>query len=388
MLLNKNILAIGIVFLFILSVLTPITFGYNVKISDAIEQPSTLSRGKTLYVGGSGDGNYTKIQDAIDNASKGDTVFVYDDSSPYYENIHVKSSINLVGEDRDTTIVDGGGVDDVFNVSAEYVSITGFSIQNSGISSYDAGIEIHSQYNTITDNTILNNEFGVLLEDSNSNTIVDNIISNNELSLILGLYSSNNTITDNTISNNYAGIYLYDSSCNTITDNTILNNRFCVLLVDSNSNTIMGNTITNNEYGIYLEYSNSNTVTGNTISNNMDVGIELYRSNYNTIYHNNFINNGDSAYDECDNIWDDGKYGNYWSDYKEKYPDAKPRLLKPWMWNIPYKIPGRNNQDNCPLIEQWPKSKPRTIQKDIGSYSSYLLRFLEQFPMLRHLLRL
>ncbi len=43
--------------------------------------------GNIFYVGGSGFGNYTKIQDAIDNSSNGDTIFVYDDSSPYYENI-------------------------------------------------------------------------------------------------------------------------------------------------------------------------------------------------------------------------------------------------------------------------------------------------------------
>jgi hypothetical protein len=30
----------------------------------------------TLYVGGNGQGNYTRIQDAINNASYGDTVFV------------------------------------------------------------------------------------------------------------------------------------------------------------------------------------------------------------------------------------------------------------------------------------------------------------------------
>ena len=44
----------------------------------------SLSSGNTLYVGGSGEGNYSKIQDAINGASDGDTVFVYDDSSPYY----------------------------------------------------------------------------------------------------------------------------------------------------------------------------------------------------------------------------------------------------------------------------------------------------------------
>lgn len=43
--------------------------------------------GKTLYVGISRPGNYTKIQNVIDYASDGDTVFIYDDSSQYYENI-------------------------------------------------------------------------------------------------------------------------------------------------------------------------------------------------------------------------------------------------------------------------------------------------------------
>jgi hypothetical protein len=95
-----------------------------------------------------------------------------------------------------------------------------------------------------------------------------------------------------------------------------------------------------------------------------------------------------NAWDGYDNTWDDGKYGNYWGDYKEKYPFAMRSLLKPWMWNTPYEIPNMGNKDNCPLIEPWSKSKPRTIHKDIASYSSYLLRFLEQFPLLERLLSL
>ena len=62
-----------------------------------------------MYVGGSGPGNYTRIQSAIDYAFDGDTVFVYDDSSPYYENIEVKKSVYLIGENKDTTIINGGG---------------------------------------------------------------------------------------------------------------------------------------------------------------------------------------------------------------------------------------------------------------------------------------
>ncbi len=62
--------------------------------------------GNTLYVGGSGPDNYTSIQDAINNASNGDTIFVY--SGRYYEDIYIWKNINLIGEDRNTTIIELG----------------------------------------------------------------------------------------------------------------------------------------------------------------------------------------------------------------------------------------------------------------------------------------
>jgi len=69
--------------------------------------------GNVLYVGCSGSECYDTIQSAINDAQSGDTIFVYDDSSPYYENIVVAKSINLIGEDRETTIIYGIGNGDV-----------------------------------------------------------------------------------------------------------------------------------------------------------------------------------------------------------------------------------------------------------------------------------
>ena len=92
-----------------------------------------LSQGNTLYVGGFGPQNYTTIQAAIDNASDTDTVYVYDDSSPYYENIIINKQIQLIGENRDTTIIDGnetGG--HLIQITVNYVYLTGFTVQNSG----------------------------------------------------------------------------------------------------------------------------------------------------------------------------------------------------------------------------------------------------------------
>jgi hypothetical protein len=69
---KKILIAIGISFLFLGVYITP-----SVAIDSVRESSIPISTGKTLYVGGSGPGNYTKIQDAIDNASNGNIVFVY-----------------------------------------------------------------------------------------------------------------------------------------------------------------------------------------------------------------------------------------------------------------------------------------------------------------------
>jgi hypothetical protein len=61
----------GIVFLF----MTGSSFFVSAQL---VEPPVCMNNAQTLYVGGSGPGNFTKIQDAVDNASDGDTVFVYD----------------------------------------------------------------------------------------------------------------------------------------------------------------------------------------------------------------------------------------------------------------------------------------------------------------------
>ena len=72
---NKKIIGVIISFILISAIFIPSTLGNN---------PTFVN---TLYVGGTGPGNYTSIQSAIDDAINGDTVFVYDDSSPYNEQI-------------------------------------------------------------------------------------------------------------------------------------------------------------------------------------------------------------------------------------------------------------------------------------------------------------
>jgi len=63
--------------------------------------PSANAEPRTLVV----PDNYPTIKAALENAVDGDTVLVK--KGVYHENLKVNASISLVGEDRDTTIIDG-----------------------------------------------------------------------------------------------------------------------------------------------------------------------------------------------------------------------------------------------------------------------------------------
>lgn len=283
--------------------------------------------------------DYEKIQWAIGNASIGDTIYVR--VGTYYENVIVDKSVSLVGENKHSTIIDGNGIGTVMYITANDVSVTGFTIQGSGYGGWHSGIWVdHSSGNNISQNIVTNNQAGILLK-----------------------YSSDNNVTVNTaIFNSYDGICLYSSSDNTVAGNIASNSMYGIALTFfSGGNTVAGNDASNNEYGISLWYdSDSNRVTGNNISNN-DNGIYLFDSNFNLIFHNNFIDNTIQAYSgESTNVWDNNypSCGNYWSDYTDKDFFIGPGQNQPGsdgIWDHPYVIDDYN-QDRYPIMNLWTPS--------------------------------
>jgi len=240
------------------------------------EKSYPISRGTWLYVGGSGPGNYTRIQDAVDNASDGDTVYVYNDSSPYYENIVVNKSVHLIGEDRETTVIDGNWKEHVVFVSSDNASIEGFTIQNS--SNDCGGIKLCSNYSTIQRIILRNNYYGILLEDSSYNSIRNNTITMAEnTGIMLSFFSRYNLISGNIIHwFNNDGIELIGFSCNnTILENIIEDNLDKGVLIVSDGNILSYNMIRNNNYGISVVHNKNNIIVNNTIRNNLvGVGIQ------------------------------------------------------------------------------------------------------------------
>lgn len=252
------------------------------------------SNGDTLYVGGDGTGNYTKIQNAIDNASDGDTVFVYDDSSQYYENIIINKSIQLLGESKETTVINGNESGDVVTISSDHATISGFTIEDSGddYSNHDAGIKLLSNGNTITDTYITHNREGVYLSSSNSNNISNNSINYNRNAIRLHDASTHNRISGNAIitwSSSF-GVYIENSSDNNmIFQNTITNpDGWALYILESQGNNISDNTVMKSEYGISMVYSNDSIISNNFLKQNEYSGISLTGSRGNVISQNTF----------------------------------------------------------------------------------------------------
>jgi len=270
------------------------------------------------YVDGDGSGDFTKIQEAIDNVSDGDTIIVR--SGIYHENVIVDKSIFLFGENKTTTIINADGKNDVVYISANYVNVVGFTIINSGnnYGSPDAGIEVRSDFTIIFNNIIKNNLIGLYFYDSSNNNISGNtIINNNKGGIRISEYTYNNIIFENIISNNkYDGIALVGFKNNhkhRILKNSISNNSNGIYFAGSSENIILNNFIEDNLYvGINVGgISENNVVSWNNIYNNNLRGIYLEDCFNTKILFNNFIGNGANAlFGWChfDNQWD----FNYW----------------------------------------------------------------------------
>jgi len=330
---KKEIVAILICILLIVSSLVIV---YPIKALNV--------NGNTLYVGGNGSGNYTRIQNAIDNASHGDTIFVY--NGIYHESIVVDKSISLIGENKSKTIIDGKSR--VVKITYDNVTVSGFTIRNGS-----GGIKIFSNYNTISENIITNNKGnGIIITTSSNNEgcynlITRNIISDNGAEGIWCQGGSYNTISYNLIFNNWYGIYIgwYKCEGNKIYGNYITNNRLFGILMNSfyaSETIIESNSIEFNKEGIFIAVSEP----GSTLitKNNFIGNIVDARFGYLLIYY-------------IKKPFSDRWSNNYWGETGQSFkiihgelliPDIRPfytGIEIPWVvfdWNPaqePYDIP-------------------------------------------------
>ena len=291
--------------------------------------------------------DFPTIQEAINAATPGNIIFVK--AGIYRENVIVNKAVSLVGEDPATTIIDGGGVGTVVNITADNVRLTGFTIQNSSLEfGFYAGVYLRkAHYCNISENIIkTNGQIGIYLLGSSYNIISRNNITHNGNGIWLTAIQE--------------GYFVDFTLYNIIANNNITSNYYSLNLVYSSYNNVSGNNIAKSQYGVWIEDSVDNTFLENSIVENGFYGVYLtgYKSANNRFYHNSFINNSRHVYsDGCVSVWDNGyPYGgNYWSDYKGVDEKSGPNQDKPGSDGIgdtPYIIDS-NNVDNYPLMNPY-----------------------------------
>jgi len=258
--------------------------------------------------------DFNNIQDAVDGASNGDTIYVYD--GYYNESIEIYSPINLIGNGSDSTIIENETAEHIIYAWGDNINISGFTICGAVGSDWSIGIGLYltdGKYCNITENVFSRNDYGVDVH-SYCCIIQNNIFISNNINGT-NIFSGRTSVLDNEYYfNNVSGIsamgiYQCNISGNFITHYP--NQTFpylggyawgsgIVLQYGCDDSRINNNTVTNYKYGIVLFYSDS--------------------GDGNDIYHNAFIDNEYSAYSyNSFSTWDLGSTfgGNYWSDFDE-----------------------------------------------------------------------
>jgi hypothetical protein len=297
-----------------------------------------------------GPADFHTIQEAIDAASSGDTVFVK--AGTYNENITINKALTVTGENRDEVIItrDVELEMAIVDILAEDVTFSGFTVLGTRphlLSTVGINVCPHA---TIVNNKIISHAYYAVHSNGHS-YFSNNIIANNSE----GIYPSGyDVVAHNEFYNNFDGIW----------SKYILNNT-----------TIIDNKFYNNSAGIHVDFKafgENNSIVRNVFAHNKEaIRCALWPEQgpfHATIYHNDFINNSVGIYDSpppslvC--RWDDDypSGGNYWSNYKDVDLYSGPHQNETGsdgIWDHPYIIDA-DNKDNYPL------TKPYGGTHDIG----------------------
>ncbi|WP_410509796.1 NosD domain-containing protein [Methanosarcina hadiensis] len=195
----------------------------------------------TIYVDDDAPGTdpdtYSSIQEAVDSAAAGSTIIVRD--GWYYETVNVDKPLTIISEcGPESTVVQSDNPDDcVFYVTADSVTINGFSIIGAGkysngrLSNY--GIFLYNAHeNNICNNILTDNLHGIRLYGSSNNTIQSNYAISNADAGIYVSYSGNNTLYRNIAISNTCGIRLKGSGDNILRHNEMGNNEYNLVIID------------------------------------------------------------------------------------------------------------------------------------------------------------
>lgn len=216
--------------------------------------------------------------------------------------IVITRPVSLVAEAG--AILDGEGSRTVLLVQADDVTVTGFTIRNTGASQVEerAGIKVSGARRClILRNQFHNTAFGVYLEKTSDCVVRENVLHGSGATQsqngngIHAWSSQHVTVLDNDIAGHRDGIYFEFVNHGHVSNNRSLRNtRYGLHFMFSNESEYQGNTYRENGNGVAVMYSSKVGMRRNTFDRNLGgaaYGLLLKDINESTIADNAFTTN-------------------------------------------------------------------------------------------------
>jgi uncharacterized repeat protein (TIGR01451 family) len=209
--------------------------------------------------------------------------------------LDITDNLTITGAGADSTIIDGGGLDNVFQaIGAITVNFSGITIRDAGPKSGAAGtgtgILADQSTVNVTACALTDNPAGGITEKTGTVTVAGSTFSGNSANCIDSL-SGNVSVTGSTFSNNFDGI----TTEGTVTANNCTFSGNSIAGFDGIKDATANNCTFNNNGIDGIDGARDLTITNCTFSNNGNAGIDGARDL--TITNCTFINNGNDGID-------------------------------------------------------------------------------------------
>ena len=257
-------------------------------------EPPTPSNASTWQVAVDGSGQFTLIQEAIDQASSGDTILIKAGTYAEDVTVHSKEDLTIIGEGIDQVFITGekrvgslhigkwpygatnvtiqgltvsqhGGLGvGIFNGSGVYlkkIHVKGmvFSQQVQGVHIEDCiiedsettGVSFANSTGTLVGNRIHHHDHGIALGGRSEVTLRQNVMSDILFEAVMMTDQSKATVTQNTFVRNGGGLAFHDKAEAVVRGNIIGHSKVGLLFSSESQTTLAFNALYENQ-GNYL----------------------------------------------------------------------------------------------------------------------------------------
>ena len=254
--------------------------------------------GTTWVVAVDGTGQFMSIQEAIDQAHNGDTIFIKAGNYTEDVTVHSKERLKVVGEGMKKVFIAGLNRVGTLHIGkwpygATNVEISGMTIQQHG----GLGVGIFNGAGVTLRDIHVN---GLIFGQQVQRVRIENCIVGGSETTGMAFADSEATLVGNFIHDNDHGVSVGGTSKVELTHNVITQSLFeAVLVADKGKASLVQNTLVNNGGGVKFQDEASGEIRGNIISDSK-IGV-AYSSKTSVIRsHNAFHNN--KAHDQINGI--------------------------------------------------------------------------------------